>query len=147
VCSSSNQQEALFQTQGRATTSRGASEAENSAGGAPSAAQLEAAALLYLSTGEATVPVDEVTLGRVTEQITLEGLGLSACGACVGCTAGKDCRLAAIKQAARDGKAGALWAEQGQDLVGRTFEVCQPITLGCRGSTCTHAQHAHMAAK
>jgi hypothetical protein len=103
----------------------------DSAGGPPSRAELEAAALHFMRTRETEIPVDEMTMARVTEYLRLEGLRLSACGACMGCSAGQDCKLAAITQAGRDGKQGALWAEQGQKLVGRVFKVCQQLICHC----------------
>jgi hypothetical protein len=125
ACRSTTAKQVAIQIQQRTTMSRGASSGESFSNSTPTTAELEAAALHYMRTGESFKPVDERTMVEVAEQLRLESLGLSACGACVGCVADQDCRLAAVRQAARDGKSGAQWAQQGGELVGRTFEVCQ----------------------
>jgi hypothetical protein len=85
----------------------------------------EAAALLWLRTGEQAAPEDVIhsAVARVTELLKQEALGLSPCGQCSRCIAGNGCIRASNRLAATDGKHGARWAEEGSQLVGRWFEV------------------------
>lgn len=92
-------------------------------------ARLEAAALLYLRTGEAVVAEEELQVRDLRDQLRQEASGRSRCGNCIGCAGGKGCKRAANREAVREGKRGAIWAEEAQALVGRTFEVCDPPTL------------------
>jgi hypothetical protein len=125
ACRSTTAQKVAIQRQQRTLMPRGTSSGESVSNSTPTTAELEAGALHYMRTGESFKPVDERTMAEVAAQLKMESLGLSPCGACVGCVADLDCRLAAVRQAVRDGKSGAQWAQQGGKLVGRTFEVCQ----------------------
>jgi hypothetical protein len=96
-----------------------------STGNTDTAGAEEAAALLWLRTGERAAAEDVIysAVARVTELLKLEALGLSPCGQCSRCVAGSGCIRASNRIAATDGKHGARWAEEGAGLVGRWFEV------------------------
>jgi hypothetical protein len=92
-------------------------------------ARLEAAAIHYLRTGEAVVAEEELQVRDLRDQLRQEASGRSRCSNCIGCAAGKGCKRAANREAVREGKRGAMWAEEAQALVGRTFEVCDLPTM------------------
>jgi hypothetical protein len=92
--------------------------------GAPVGAE-EAAALHWLRTGEEAASEAVITAGveRVREALRQEAAGLSHCGVCSSCIQGNGCIRANNRRAAREGKQGARWAEEGVRLTGRFFEV------------------------
>jgi hypothetical protein len=89
------------------------------------AAHGEAAALHYLRTREEVIETAWMDLESVSKLLRLDAVGMSACGDCNRCEEGASCKRVANREAARHGKRGALWAEEAEQLMDRTFQVCR----------------------
>lgn len=82
----------------------------------------EAAALYELQTGEAVATGDAARM-RAEEHLRKDRARLSVCGACEACKEHRLCSRVRNVQAQHKGKRAAQWAEEGDGLRGRTFEV------------------------
>lgn len=83
---------------------------------------LEAQALVFLRTG-VDLGAAQSELPKVKAALRQEMDGLSRCGICNACKTDLPCKRAEIRKAAKAGYQAARWADQGENLLGRYFEV------------------------
>ena len=84
----------------------------------------EAISLHYVHTGEKLT--EDATDELARKRVRGEKLGNFSCGTCRSCVLQdpQPCLRARNRRLAAQGSIGAVWAETGEELVGRRFKVC-----------------------